>query len=465
MYDWLKPIYHFTPVENWMNDPNGLCYFQGQYHLFFQHNPHGDRWGDIHWGHAISDDLVHWNRLPIAFGPSVEVGEKHCYSGCAVIDGTIARIIYTSIGEGARGPEKGAQQWMAISSDGLKTWEKYSKNPLIEQGIHHNLSITYWRDPFVWKGKDSFWYAVISGTLDGNRGCILLYRSSDLLEWAFLQVLYQTVDYPLLECPNLIPMGDSYLLIFSPVDQIHYHLGTISSDFIFQTVEHGILDGGSGRKGYYAPNTFMNLPGNRRVMMGWLSDNGRLEETDIRGWAGAQSLPRELVIRESHLTVDFVPECRLLRDRPIILGSDHYNFQSRNYELIVQAVVQQGDALSFELLCNHQVSEKTVVIFDGDTSILRIERENSSLFTSVDKSIVKQKVDVHSDGSLHLDIFVDGSIIEICANHSVMLSARVYPTDEGSVHNYLSADGNTKIKCVEAWHILPALTDGFVSEE
>ncbi len=465
MYDWLKPIYHFTPKKNWMNDPNGLCYFQGKYHLFFQHNPHADHWGDIHWGHAISDDLVHWTRMPIAFGPSTEAGEKHCYSGCTVIDGTIARIIYTSIGEGERGPEEGAQQWMVISSDGLKSWEKYPKNPLIEQDIHQNLSITYWRDPFVWKGKDTFWYAVMSGTMEGKSGCILLYRSSDLIVWNFLQVLYQTDEYPLLECPNFIPMGEFYLLVFSPVDQIHYHLGSISSDFTFHTIEQGILDGGSGRKGFYAPNTFMNLPGDRRVMMGWLSDNGRLEEPDIHGWAGAQSLPRELVIHESRLFVDFVPECALLRDFPIVLGNDCYSFRARNYELMVQAFVPKGGTLSFELLCNHQKSEKTVVIFDGHTSVLRIEREKSSLFTRVDTSTVKQKIDMPSDGSLNLNIFVDGSIVEICANHSVMLSARVYPTDEGSVSNSLSAEKNAKVKCVEAWHILPAITDGCMSGE
>lgn len=120
MFEWLKPVYHFTPRCNWMNDPNGLCLVDGQYHLFYQHNPNADVWGDIHWGHAVSPDLIHWKRLPIAFGPDTAHGEKHCYSGSIALEAGRAWAFYTSVGEGERNPETGAQQWAACSDDGLE---------------------------------------------------------------------------------------------------------------------------------------------------------------------------------------------------------------------------------------------------------------------------------------------------------------------------------------------------------
>lgn len=93
------PGYHFRPSINWMNDPNGPIFKNGWYHLFFQYNPNSDVWGDIHWGHAKSKDLIHWEMCPIAIAPSTEAGEVHCYSGCAVDRGDEVRIFYTSIGK------------------------------------------------------------------------------------------------------------------------------------------------------------------------------------------------------------------------------------------------------------------------------------------------------------------------------------------------------------------------------
>lgn len=457
MYDWLKPVYHFTPEKNWMNDPNGLCYYQGVYHLFFQHNPDSDRWGNIHWGHACSKDLVHWKRLPVAFGPSVEKGEKHCYSGCAVIDGDVARIIYTSIGEGERGPEKGAQQWMTVSRDGLVSWEKDFANPLLVEKLHPGLAVTFWRDPFIWKDKDGLWYAVMSGTLDGDKGCILIYRSQDLRSWTFLNVLYLTEQHPLLECPNLIPLGDLYLLVYSPVNQIHYHLGRITEEFTFNTVQQGILDAGSGRNGFYAPNTYMDLPEERRVMIGWLSDNGRLSETRIRGWAGAQSLPRELSLEEGRFAVDFVRECKLLRDGHLMLPVEQPAFTGRNFELVIDALVPSGGKLAIEVLANSEETEKTLIVYDGDLSTLSIERGHSTLFSGIDVSPVRQWIDAPT-GKLYLDIFVDGSTIEVSVNHETILSARVYPSDEQSVYNRITSSGTASVSSREAWRISPAIS-------
>ena len=93
-----RPTYHFLAPANWMNDPNGPIFYKGEYHLFYQHNPYGDKWGHVHWSHAKSRDLVHWEHLPIALDPSNELGEEHCFSGCCINNNGVPTIIYTSIG-------------------------------------------------------------------------------------------------------------------------------------------------------------------------------------------------------------------------------------------------------------------------------------------------------------------------------------------------------------------------------
>ena len=143
-----RPKYHFLPKANWMNDPNGPIFYKGEFHLFYQHNPYGEQWGNIHWGHAKSKDLVHWQHLPIALIPNHELGEEHCFSGCCVNNDGTPSIIYTSIGP-ERLPSTGAEQWMATSSDDMITWQKSPHNPLMTIDIHGDLDIREWRDPYI----------------------------------------------------------------------------------------------------------------------------------------------------------------------------------------------------------------------------------------------------------------------------------------------------------------------------
>ena len=128
--DPLRPAVHFLPPSQWMNDPNGPIFHNGWYHLFYQYNPYGDVWGNCHWGHARSRDLVHWEHLPIALAPLHEAGEEHCYSGCAAIDDQgRPLLIYTSVPFGNRGPECRYAQWAAVGDDELLTWQRHPANP------------------------------------------------------------------------------------------------------------------------------------------------------------------------------------------------------------------------------------------------------------------------------------------------------------------------------------------------
>jgi beta-fructofuranosidase len=125
-----RPVYHFRPPAQWMNDPNGTIFHNGFYHLFYQHNPYGDTWGNMHWGHARSRDLVRWEHLPIALWPSKELGEDHCFSGCASLNGDgVPMLFYTSV-SGQRPNE----QWAAVGDQDLLQWSKSRDNPVLDVG-------------------------------------------------------------------------------------------------------------------------------------------------------------------------------------------------------------------------------------------------------------------------------------------------------------------------------------------
>ena len=262
--DIFKPTYHFMPDKNWMNDPNGTIQYKGDYHLFYQHNPFGYKWDHMHWGHAKSKDLVHWEHLPIALYPSVELGEKHCFSGCAILNDGIPVIYYTSIGEGNRNASVGPEQWMAISKDDMLTWEKHPNNPLLNLNIHDKMDIKEWRDPYIYRESD-LWHMVLGGAHDG-KGCVLSYSSEDLIKWTFIGKLYESNDTTI-ECPNLFKLDDTYVLFYSPCSTVQYRTGTINSENKFLSEVSGIVDY-SGFEGFYATNTLVDEKGRTILLVG-----------------------------------------------------------------------------------------------------------------------------------------------------------------------------------------------------
>jgi beta-fructofuranosidase len=149
-----RPQYHFLPPANWMNDPNGLIYWKGRYHLFYQYNPNGPFWGTIHWGHAVSTDLVHWTDWPVALAPTPgSAAENGCWSGCAVNHDGVPTLIYSGDRDGKQ------RACIATSVDDLRTWQKYEGNPVIPDAPE-GLDLNAYRDHCVWC-EDGIWYQVI----------------------------------------------------------------------------------------------------------------------------------------------------------------------------------------------------------------------------------------------------------------------------------------------------------------
>ncbi len=293
---------HFEPERGWMNDPNGLCFFQNRYHAFFQHYPHEPKWGPMHWGHAVSCDLLHWEELPIALYPDMLYeNDGGCFSGSALERDGVLYLMYTSVSK-----EHGQTQSIATSRDGVH-FEKYPGNPVIEKSPLDPCNKDF-RDPKFFAYGDE--YRMVCGAGQDGLGSVLLFRSRDLLHWQYIGPLFQSREYgPVPECPDLFPLGEKWVLMFSRMDETRsaqFVIGNFDGEHFFpesfQQPETGT--------DFYAPQTFLD-PAGRRIVIGWLFNwNRAVPENALR--AGALSLPRELSLKEGKLRMAPVSEAQEL---------------------------------------------------------------------------------------------------------------------------------------------------------
>ncbi len=290
--DSARPIFHVTAPAQWINDPNGLIFYKGFYHLFYQLHPFSDASGPKYWGHVRSRDLAKWEHLPIALAPSGDAGESEIWSGCCTInDLGQPMAFYTSIGQGKSAFDH-ADQWAAIGDDDLIHWQKSPANPALSDVTNDGKKIYDWRDPFVFRdGKKTF--MVLGGSLNESKGgqaVVNIYEAENagLTKWKYHGVMFQLpdADARTAECPNFFKLGDEWVLFVSPYGKVQYFVGDFDSKTCrFHPRTRGILDYGSS---FYAPNTML-VPDGRRLVWGWI--NGF---PDGRGWNGCLSVPRLL---------------------------------------------------------------------------------------------------------------------------------------------------------------------------
>ena len=260
--------YHFMAETGWINDPNGLIYFKGKYHFFYQYNPYSGFWDCMHWGHAVSEDMIHWEYLPLALAPS-EVYDDHlkggCFSGSAIEHDGKLFLIYTGTCNNGNGFEQA--QCIAYSEDGIH-FEKYEGNPVITapEGVPTDL----FRDPKVWKHDDI--YYVVCGASKNGFAQARLYKSTDMFHWEFVNVLAESRGEwgYMWECPDFYPVGDKYVLMFSPMGGKERTSVYLVGDFDYDTGKFfytisGEIDWGFD---YYAPQSFL-APDGRRILVGW----------------------------------------------------------------------------------------------------------------------------------------------------------------------------------------------------
>ncbi|CAM3416463.1 glycoside hydrolase family 32 protein [Paenibacillus lupini] len=459
--DRYRPRYHFTAPHNWMNDPNGPFQLNGEYHLFYQHNPSKPEWGDIHWGHAVSLDLVNWTHLSPALAPSYELGESHCFSGCAVVNGDEVALFYTSIGEGDRNPTHGAEQWMAKGTD-MRTWHKPDINPVLTSDLHGGLQIKDWRDPYVWKEQDG-WRMILGGTFE-EKGCAMIYHSDELENWSFKGLLHQG-DEGIWECPHLFRFDDRVVLFYSPSSQVRYISGKISGDRLTDIQKHGTVDHG-GWDGFYASTGFVDEQG-RRVLLGWVPEGNRGEDFPAElNWAGALALPRIVDLKPNGvLSMVPVPELAELRGEnssfnDIRVGQLSTGLHSTSFECLLEIDPRtlENNTLTLSIFASACGQEHTDIHLDAASNAITIDRTHSSLYPNVHKSPVKGELP-SADGAelIKLRIFADQSIIEVFVNDETCLTARVYPSLEDSNGIELrSSSGEVIVSNMQVWEMKAA---------
>ena len=449
-----RPAFHFLPEKHWMNDPNGLIQWKGQYHMFYQYNPHGAFHGTIHWGHANSRDLVHWEHLPIALAPTPDgVDKDGCWSGCAVNNNGAPTLLYTGVY-----PQV---QCIAASSDDLLTWQKHP-HPVItapppEIEVHAGGEI---RDPFVWKEKGQ-WYMLLGSRIEGAGGLILLYRSEDLLHWEYLHPLLtgdanQMEPFwtgTMWECPNFIDFGEKRTLIISvqehPAKPLFaaYFTGRYEKERLIPETQDILVHGNY----FYAPQV-MRAADERYIMWGWIQEGRNHHQSLAAGWNGVMSLPIHIsLLADGKLRLEPVEELKELRQ-------EHYHFenlhitpeaglpldiQSDSLEIEIQFPADLKTEAGLILRASLDGQDQTRIIYEPAAQQLVIHRSNPGPEVDIDNQ--SAPLTLAPGEPLSLRIFLDHSVLEIFANHRTCLVSRIYPSHESSHHMALFTQDNPLI--------------------
>lgn len=304
-----RPRFHFAPARNWMNDPNGLIFYKGKYHLFFQHNPESDQWGNMSWGHATSKDLIHWDEHPVA----ISYTDTHAiFSGSAVVDyfnttgfGSVENPAMVAIFTDHTHDGSRQAQSLAYSVDEGMTWKRYEGNPVLD------LEMKDFRDPkVVWNTVNEAW---VMSVVKPQEFTVAFYQSRDLKSWDLLsQFSNKNGTDGVWECPDLFPLpldNDPTKIkwvLFISVNPggvtggsgTHYFIGDWNGrEFIADDLTTRWLDYGRDN---YAGVTFNDAPDNRRIYLGWMNNWEYAKEIPANPSRGSMTIPREL----SLVTID-----------------------------------------------------------------------------------------------------------------------------------------------------------------
>ena len=490
-----RPVYHHTPLYGWMNDANGLVYKDGEYHLYFQYNPYGSKWGNMHWGHSVSKDLVHWEHLAPAIARDT-LG--HIFSGSSIVDqenvagygaGNILAF-YTSASD-----KNGQIQCLAFSKDNGRTFTKYEKNPILcpADGLRD------FRDPKVFRYEpEDKWVMIVSADKE-----MRFYDSKNLKDWNYMSSFGEGYGgQPCqFECPDMVELPvDGYLnrkkwALIVNVNPGCYFGGSATQYFTgnFDGTKFSCdsqpnvtkwLDWG---KDHYATVCFSNT-GERTIAVPWMSNWQYCNIVPTKQFRSANALPRELSLYtqdgEIYLSAVPVPEIKTLRKEkkeiPAFTVANDYHIDSLladndgAYELALEITVGEAEIMGFNLF--NDKGEKVDIYFNLPEKRLVMDRTKSGIVDFGKKS-VSHEIEVHDrrkttsinyiddfalatwapikkENKYTLDVFVDKCSVEIFLNGGkVAMTNLIFPSEPYNRMCFYSKGGSFQVDSFKAYRL------------
>lgn len=437
-----RPAVHITPDRGWLNDANGLVNWRGRHHVFFQSGPDAVAGGTKSWGHLSSDDLTHWQWHPVALEPSQPADRDGCWSGCIVNHDGVATAVYTGVV--SLGDDLFTQVVCLATAidDSLLTWVKYPGNPV--QVEPPGFVVEAFRDPYVWRHGEQ-WCMLLGVGMPDGQGAVLLYRSSNLLQWNFDSVLLSRDDLPedapwtgtVWECPafSILPSGDALILfsVFDPSSSsLHYTVAVVGSfdGAQFAPISAGRLDYGHD---YYAA-TLERTDDGRVLAYGWsweaLSPEGRRQQ----GWAGCLTLPRELNARDGSLTIALARELMEFGRVVTTLGMTEISrvepvelVLPRSARIDLTLLLESQSSLRLAIRRSLESQEELTLEYTVDTATIRVNRSKASVLEEASGGASTADYVLPHDGRLDMTIIIDHTIMEIFVGSSIVMTERLYP--------------------------------------
>lgn len=413
--------YHFVPWKNWMNDPNGLCWYRGYYHMFYQTNPYEQHWSNMYWGHAVSKDLVHWTHLPIVLAPQPEALKQAdhiksgAFSGSAVaMEDQVVFYLTRHYGPLEDNPDTIEEQWMTSSRDMLHFEPEQRIISEKPEGANFDF-----RDPKVLKiGK--IWYLVL-GTNFNGKAAILLYRSLDGTKWSYVHPLFieQTEGIRCFECPDFFELDGKYAAIgawMSHYDELgryqmsRYYIGSWKDEKL-EVEQSGWFDFGSN---CYAMQSFEH--GGRRISIGWVSDFYGEYIPVENGANGSMTIPRQLHIKHGRLIMNPVEEIYRLKENALYVGKKERIQLDEITGNCYYAKIHFEKNTDFSILLGKE-GEKTIYL-KNDSEGVRMETygvKTEGIKFQADVTEVKE-----------LELFVDRRLVEVYINDGEAVGTKIF---------------------------------------
>ncbi|MFC2090422.1 glycoside hydrolase family 32 protein [Bacteroidota bacterium] len=478
-----RPQYHFTPDSMWMNDPNGLVYYDGEYHLFYQHNPDKNVWGPMHWGHAVSEDLVNWDHLPVALYPD-SLGT--IFSGSAVIDWNnssglqngdhppmVAIFTYHNMKIEQCGIDTFQYQGIAYSNDRGRSWIKYDGNPILR-----NPGIRDFRDPkVIWFEEGQKWIMVLA-----VNDRVYFYSSQNLIDWAWESEFgsHAGAHGGVWECPELLPLYEDgvekWILVVSVSSKspnggsgTQYFVGKFDgSDFINENPGKEAMWLDYGRDNY-AGVTFSDIPEDdgRRILVGWMSNWEYAQIVPTGHWRNAMTIPRELHL--SYNGTHYEVFCRPVAELDV-LRKDSFEIEATelsgnlefkeiqdyepslyeiNLEFNIADDTKEGRAVEFGFILANTLDEHITVGYNILEEFVFIDRTKSGkdAFSEQFPGLHKAPIAVPANRQLRMKAYIDKASIELFINDGKRVMTEIFfPNEDYNRISLYANNGSVELR-------------------